>query len=69
MTWVFFGVVTGHGFSPKIDFGTECWKCLGPFLGNPGLCLRLVLVPRMMSSGFVVCFGVCGYLRPEIEIR
>ena len=64
----FFGAVSGHGIQFQ-DFGTECWKCLGPLSGSSGLCLRLVLVPGVMSSGFVVCFGVWGYLRSETEIR
>ena len=28
------------------------------FFGSPGLCRGLVLIPGLMSSGFVVCFGI-----------
>ena len=68
MTWVFFEDVTGRGIQSQ-DFGTECWKCLRPFLSSLGLCLRLVLVLGLMTSGFVVGFCVWGYLQPETEIR
>ena len=67
MVWVFFEAVTGRGIQPQ-DFGTECWKCLRLFSSSPGLCLRLVLVSGLMSSGFVVCFGVWGCVWPKNEI-
>ena len=28
------------------------------FSGSPKLCLGLVLIQELMSSGFVVCFGI-----------
>ena len=68
MAWVFFGAVIGYGIQSQ-DFGTECWKCFRPFSGSPELCLRLLLVSGLMSSGFVVCFGVWSYLWPETEIQ
>ena len=43
-------------------------ECLGLILGSPRLCLRLVLVLGLMSSGFVVCFGVWGCFWPELEV-
>ena len=43
-------------------------ECLGLFLGRPGLCLRLVLVSRLMSSGFIMCFGGWGCFLPELEV-
>ena len=30
----------------------------GLFSGSPGLCCGLVLLSRMMSSSFMVCFGI-----------
>ena len=43
-------------FSPKI-LGLNVGM-FGTFFGSPELCLRLVLVPGLMSSGFFVYFGV-----------
>ena len=44
----------------------QFWDCfqtiqtgfLELFLGSPGLGSGLVLIPRLMSSGFMVCFGI-----------
>ena len=33
-------------------------KFSGLFSGSPRLCGGLVLIPGLMSSGFMVCFGI-----------
>ena len=53
-------------FSPKIlelNVGR-----FGIVSSNPGLCLRMVLIPGLKSSGFVVYFGGWGCFWPNLEV-
>ena len=51
-----FGTVFGQSWLNFWDFfRTVQAECSGLFSSSLGLSLDLVLIPRLMSSGFVVC--------------
>ena len=57
MAWVFFRAVSGHEVHSQ-NFGIECWNAWDYFWA----------IPRLMSLGFVVCFGVWGCFWPELDL-
>ena len=55
MAWAFFEVVTSRGIQSR-DFGTEYYKFFGLFQVVLDCVGRLILISRLMSLVFVVCY-------------